>query len=156
MTSNLTLNLTAREQELLKAVGSYLQTASVDWAKTAEKCNYKTPKAARDKWYPLRDKLFDAMTSDLTLTAREQELLKAVGAYLQTASVDWANAAEKCNYKTPKAARDKWYPLRDKLFGASGDSNDAPKAKAMSRKRKAASGQTTPKKKAKKAKKAAA
>lgn len=102
------------------------------------------------------------MSTNLTLTARELELLKEVGKHLQTASVsqlplpasslscislnkaplpnnfhslthsltyalnqvDWSSVAQNINYKTPKAARDKWYPLRDKLFGGAAESTN--------------------------------
>lgn len=38
--------------------------------------------------------------------------------------VDWSSVAQNINYKTPKAARDKWYPLRDKLFGGAAESTN--------------------------------
>ncbi|EME78234.1 uncharacterized protein MYCFIDRAFT_208907 [Pseudocercospora fijiensis CIRAD86] len=96
-----------------------------------------------------------ANMSAINLAPREHQMLLAIGKYINTSavrhasmsftSVDWEALARDLEYKTAKAARDKWYPLRDKLFGkqaAGGGTNGAStpgskkKATPTSRKRK--------------------
>ncbi|KAF2164868.1 hypothetical protein M409DRAFT_24773 [Zasmidium cellare ATCC 36951] len=52
----MTLNLTAREQELLCAVIDVMK-ADIDWKAVAPKANYNTAKQARDKWPSVRNKI---------------------------------------------------------------------------------------------------
>lgn len=105
MSTNLTL--TARELELLKEVGKHLQTASVSQlplpAPSLPLIHLSLNKA------PLR------LSQQLPLTHSLTHSLK---------QVDWSSVAQNINYKTPKAARDKWYPLRDKLFGGAAESTN--------------------------------
>lgn len=103
MSTNLTL--TARELELLKEVGKHLQTASVSQlplpAPSLPLIHLSLNKA------PLRLAQQLPPTHSLTYALKQ---------------VDWSSVAQNINYKTPKAARDKWYPLRDKLFGGAAES----------------------------------
>lgn len=92
--------------------------------------------------------------ASVNLTPKELELLKAIGKYINTAAVrfifheqikyvltspqvDWAKIAEETDFPTPKRARDKWYPLRDKLFGAGGGDDASTPKKKTAPKRKA-------------------
>ncbi|EME40889.1 hypothetical protein DOTSEDRAFT_90970 [Dothistroma septosporum NZE10] len=89
----------------------------------------------------------------LNLTARELDMLKAVGRYINTSTVDWNVLAPELGFPTPKRCRDKWYPLRDKLFGGAVEEKAAAnggsaRKKALS-KRKAAGEEGTPSKKKK-------
>lgn len=106
MSTNLTL--TARELELLKEVGKHLQTASVSQlplpAPSLPLIHLSLNKAS-----PRLPNNFHSLTHSLTYAQKQ---------------VDWSSVAQNINYKTPKAARDKWYPLRDKLFGGAAESTN--------------------------------
>lgn len=105
MSTNLTL--TARELELLKEVGKHLQTASVSQLPLPAPSLPLIPLSLNKA--PLR------LPQQLPLTHSLIYALK---------QVDWSSVAQNINYKTPKAARDKWYPLRDKLFGGAAESTN--------------------------------
>ncbi|KXS95471.1 hypothetical protein AC578_6867 [Pseudocercospora eumusae] len=80
--------------------------------------------------------------SAINLAPREHQMLLAIGKYINTSAVDWEALAGDLEYKSAKAARDKWYPLRDKLFGkqaaasANGTATPGSKKTATPRKRK--------------------
>ncbi|KAF7186487.1 hypothetical protein HII31_12189, partial [Pseudocercospora fuligena] len=83
-----------------------------------------------------------ARMSAINLAPREHQMLLAIGKYINTSAVDWEALAGDLEYKSAKAARDKWYPLRDKLFGkqaaasTNGTATPGSKKKATPRKRK--------------------
>lgn len=105
MSTNLTL--TARELELLKEVGKHLQTASVS--------QLPLPAPSLPLIHLSLNKALFRLSQQLPLTHSLTYALK---------QVDWSSVAQNINYKTPKAARDKWYPLRDKLFGGAAESTN--------------------------------
>ncbi|KXT14252.1 hypothetical protein AC579_6703 [Pseudocercospora musae] len=80
--------------------------------------------------------------SAINLAPREHQMLLAIGKYISTSAVDWEALAGDLEYKSAKAARDKWYPLRDKLFGkqaavsTNGSATPGSKKRSTPRKRK--------------------
>ncbi|KAK3646261.1 hypothetical protein LTR56_008612 [Elasticomyces elasticus] len=131
----MSITFTTAQYKLLGAIVDTMN-ATIDWKDVAEKAGEDDAKKARNKWYPIRDKLTATLGEgdkpNIDLTDGQKTLMGAI-VDVMNASIDWKTVAEKNGDSDAKKARNKWYPIRDKLSGVVKE----PKAKKGSKKRKA-------------------
>ncbi|KAK5674669.1 hypothetical protein LTS10_012670 [Elasticomyces elasticus] len=131
----MSITFTTAQYKLLGAIVDTMN-ATIDWKEVTEKLGEDDVKKTRNKWYPIRDKLTATLGEgdkpNIDLTDGQKTLMGAI-VEVMNASIDWKTVAEKNGDSDAKRARDKWYPIRDKLSGVVKES----KPKKGGKKRKA-------------------